>query len=207
METNYSFLALGDSYTIGEAVPLFKSFPYQVIQLLRKKGFNFLAPEIMAKTGWTTDELRNAMDEYSFLYAYDFVTLLVGVNNQYRGYPVEGYEKEFTTLLSKAIFLANKTPEHVFVLSIPDYSVTTFAREKNRDQIAAEINRYNEVNKRVSVQFGVNYLDVTESSRSVTNDASLLATDSLHPSEKEYAKWASMLSRQVYNLLKTESLA
>lgn len=207
METNFSILALGDSYTIGEAVPLHKSFPYQAVQLLRKKGFNFLAPEIMAKTGWTTDELRNAMDEYSFLFAYDFVTLLVGVNNQYRGYPLEVYEKEFTTLLSKAIFLANKTPEHVFVLSIPDYSVTTFAREKNPDQIAAEINRYNEVNKRVSGQLGVNYLDLTESTRSVTNDASLLAADGLHPSEKEYTKWASMLSRQVYNLLKAESLA
>jgi lysophospholipase L1-like esterase len=207
MQNNFSFLALGDSYTIGEAVPLHKSFPYQAVQSLRKKGFNFMAPEIVAKTGWTTDELQNAIDEYSFLYAYDFVTLLIGVNNQYRGYSIETYEKEFAALLSRAIFLANKTPEHVFVLSIPDYSVTGFARDMDRDKIVSEINQYNEINKNISGFFGVNYLDITTLSRGVVNDNSMLAVDGLHPSEKEYAKWASMLSWQVYQLLKTERIS
>ncbi|MCU7551521.1 SGNH/GDSL hydrolase family protein [Chitinophagaceae bacterium LB-8] len=207
METNFSFLALGDSYTIGESVPLHKSFPYQTIQLLRKKGFNFIAPEIVAQTGWTSGELKNAIEEYSFLYTYDFVTLLIGVNNQYRGYAIEAYEKEFAILLSRAILLANKTPEHVFVLSIPDYSKTTFAKDLDSDKISSEIDQYNEVNKRISDSFGVQYVDITTFSREVTQDASMTAADGLHPSEKVYTKWASMLGRQVYNLLKAESVS
>jgi lysophospholipase L1-like esterase len=204
MEKIYTYLALGDSYTIGEAAPLQKSFPYQTVQMLRKKGFNFFAPEIVAKTGWTTDELQTAIEEYSFLYAYDFVTLLVGVNNQYRGYPTDAYEKEFTSLLSRATFLANKKPEHVFVLSIPDYGVTTFARKLDLGKIASEIDRYNEINKKASESFGVHYIDVTPSSREAKNDVSLLAADGLHLSEKEYTKWAAILSGQIYNLLKLE---
>src|SRR5688500_8007027 len=134
MNNNFSILSLGDSYTVGEGIPLQKSFPYQTTQLLRKKGFNFMAPEILAKTGWTTSELQKAIEEYSILYAYDFVTLLIGVNNQYREYALENYEKHFSILLSHAILLADKNPEHVFVLSIPDYSKTTFARNLDKDK-------------------------------------------------------------------------
>jgi lysophospholipase L1-like esterase len=205
MEKIYSYLALGDSYTIGEAVPLYKSFPYQAVQILRKKGFNFYAPEILAKTGWSTDELQTAIEGYSFLYTYDYVTLLVGVNNQYRGYAIKTYEQELEYLLSGAISLANKNLDHVIVLSIPDYGVTPFARNMNPVKITSEIDLYNQVNQKISESFGVQYLDITPSSRLAQNDSSLLAADQLHPSEKEYANWADLLSGLIYNLLKTDA--
>ncbi len=202
MEKMYTYLALGDSYTIGEAVPLQKSFPYQTVQMLRKKGFNFNAPEIVARTGWTTDELQTTIDEYCFLYAYDFVTLLIGVNNQYRGHAEEVYEKEFASLLTRAIFLANKDPERVFVFSIPDYGVTTFARNLDTVKIASEIDRYNAHNKKITDNFGAHYIDVTQPSRAAKYDISLLAADGLHPSEKEYTIWANQLSNHIYKSLK-----
>jgi lysophospholipase L1-like esterase len=204
MVENYSFLAIGDSYTIGEGVPLQKSFPYQTTQFLRRKGVNFFAPEIIAKTGWTTDELQIAMEDYSFLDSYDFVTLLIGVNNQYRAYPVEAYEKEFSILLSQAVAFANKNPEHVYVLSIPDYSVTSFGRNLANNKIAYEIDRYNELNQRISHLIGVHYIDVTQSSREAANDTSLVAADGLHPSGKEYEKWASILSDAINDQLKAD---
>src|SRR5690606_742179 len=102
----YTFLALGDSYTIGEAEPVTQSFPYQTVQLLRQQGINIAAPEIVARTGWTTDELQAAIDNYMFADGYDFVSLFIGVNNQYRGYSLEVYHKEFETLLQQAIRFA-----------------------------------------------------------------------------------------------------
>src|SRR5690349_18257754 len=103
----YTYLALGDSYTIGEAVEIHKSFPYQTVQILRKKGFAFLAPEIIAKTGWTTEELEASLKGYQFLNKYDFVTLLIGVNNQYRGQSAISYKEQFEELLKKSLALAN----------------------------------------------------------------------------------------------------
>ena len=116
----YSYLALGDSYSIGEALPLAESFPYQTIQLLRKAGYDFQAAEIIAKTGWTTDELLGAISQTIFATTYDFVSLLIGVNNQYRGMPIEEYRSTFEILLQKAISFSDKRNDHVFVLSIPD---------------------------------------------------------------------------------------
>lgn len=205
MDTSYSFLALGDSYTIGEAVPLQKNFPYQTIQLLRKKGLNFFAPEILAKTGWTTEELEAAIRSYSFLYAYDFVSLLIGVNDQYRGHTVQEYEHQFNSLLSRAVFFANKNPGHVFVLSIPDYSVTPFAQNIDKNKIASEIEHYNYINKRLSLQFGVHYLDICPLSRNVTNDPFQIADDGLHPSEKAYEKWAVLLSNSMFDQIKMDT--
>src|SRR5262245_28394905 len=108
--TTFSLLSLGDSYTIGESVLLVESFPYQAVQLLRKEGYEFSSPEIIAKTGWTTDELQNAIDDYRFLPSYDFVTLLIGVNNQYRGRSPESYKPEFEKLLKQAIYLSGGKP-------------------------------------------------------------------------------------------------
>jgi hypothetical protein len=139
MQQNYTYLALGDSYTIGESLAVHESFPYQAVQLLRKKGLLFSAPEIIAKTGWTTDELDKALNEVRLLNKYDFVSLLIGVNNQYRGREAMEYKMEFEALLKKAIAFANDKPSHVVVVSIPDYGATPFAAEMDRDKITREI--------------------------------------------------------------------
>ncbi len=198
----YTILSLGDSYTIGEGVLLHKSFPYQVVQLLRKKGMNVSAPEIIAKTGWTTDELSSAIESYSFLSKYDFVSLLIGVNNQYRGRSVEEYKTEFENLLKQAISFAHNKKDHVIVLSIPDYSVTPFAGSLATDKVANEIDLYNSVNKAVSIQYKVKYIDITKGNREAANDSSLLTTDELHPSEKEYQYWAEMIVDLLANEIK-----
>ncbi|HYE55165.1 MAG TPA: SGNH/GDSL hydrolase family protein [Chitinophagaceae bacterium] len=194
MET---YLALGDSYTIGEGVPLYESFPYQTVQLLRKSGISFHAPEIIAKTGWTTDELMAGIAATKLLPAYDRVTLLIGVNNQYRGRSVHEYQHEFEVLLKQAIAFAGSKAQHVIALSIPDWGVTPFAADRDTAKIAQEIDAYNAVNKKLSLQYKVNYIDITPGTRSSANDESFLAADKLHPSGKEYARWAE----QVYKIL------
>lgn len=198
----YSYLALGDSYTIGEAVPLNRSFPYQVVQLLRKKEYNFNAPEIIAKTGWTSDELLEAITNYELLSKYDFVTLLIGVNNQYRGRDAIEYKEQFEEILKKAIELANGKKEHVLVVSIPDYSLTPYAKSMDADKISKEIEVFNGINKALSIQYKVQYVDITSGSKETNKDASLLAPDGLHPSEKEYAKWAEKIVEVITSQLK-----
>ena len=198
----YTYLALGDSYTIGEMVPLLKSFPYQATCLLRKDGFIITAPEIIAKTGWTTDELDEAIKQYQFLPKYDFVTLLIGVNNQYRGRDIIEYKEQFEGLLKKAIAFADGKQEHVIVLSIPDYGVTPFAAGKNAEKISKEIDEYNTLNKAISIQYKVHYLEITESTRKAKTNPALVAADGLHPSEKEYAKWAKKLVELMKNKIK-----
>jgi lysophospholipase L1-like esterase len=198
----YSYLALGDSYTIGEAVPLNQSFPYRVVQLLRNKEFNFSAPEIIAKTGWTTDELQSAINNSTLLSKYDFVTLLIGVNNQYRGRDAIEYKEQFEEILKKAIDLANGKKEHVAVISIPDYSVTPYANQMDKEKISKEIEVFNGINKALSIQYKVQYVDITTDSREVRNDPTLIAHDRLHPSEKEYAKWAEKIVDVISSQLK-----
>lgn len=189
----YTYLALGDSYTIGESVLLHKSFPYQTVCLLRKAGYNIAAPEIIAKTGWTTDELEAGIKGFEFLPKYDFVTLLIGVNNQYRGRDIIEYKEQFERLLEKAIAFAGGKPDHVVVLSIPDYGVTPYAENKQPEKIAKEIDEYNTLNKAISIQYKTHYLEITESTRKAKTTSGLVAADGLHPSEKEYAKWAKKL--------------
>lgn len=202
MEKIFTYLALGDSYTIGESVLLYKSFPYQVVHILRKKGLNFSAPEIIAKTGWTTDELKNGLNEHYPLPQYHIVTLLIGVNNQYRGRPVEEYKLEFETLLKQALLHANGVKERVIVLSIPDYSVTPFTDSMDKKNISEEISLYNSVNKAVSLQYKVHYVDITTDFKKALNDSSLLAPDNLHPSEIEYKNWAEKVADIIYRQLK-----
>ena len=198
----YNYLALGDSYSIGEAVLLHQNFPYQAVQILRNAGYDFQAPEIIAKTGWTTDELEEAARHYRFLPKYDFVTLLIGVNNQYRGRQAIEYKQQFEALLQRSIELANGKKEHVIVVSIPDYSVTPYAEKSDREKIAREIDVFNGINKALSIQYKVQYVEITEGSREAANDASLLAADGLHPSEKEYAKWAARVAEAIVSQLK-----
>lgn len=191
---SYSYLALGDSYTIGESVLLTENFPSQTVQLLRKAGHDFYAPEIIAKTGWTTDELQAAIDTHHFRASYDFVSLLIGVNNQYRGRNTAEYEKEFTALLQQAIHFAGNDTAHVAVISIPDWGVTPFAEGRDRQQIAREIDAYNNINKKVAGELGVHYIDITPWTREAAANPVLLAGDGLHPSSKEYFRWAEKLA-------------
>lgn len=199
----YTYLALGDSYTIGEQVPIYDSFPYQTVQLLRKEmntvnpeqgKDEFNAPEIIAKTGWTTDELNEKVVSTLFSDHYDFVSLLVGVNNQYRGKSAGNFREEFEQLLQQAILFAGGKVNRVFVLSIPDWGVTPFAADKDRLKIAVEIDQYNEICKLAAVKYHCNFIEITTSQREDGMKEDFLAADLLHPSGKEYAKWARQLS-------------
>ena len=189
----YTYLALGDSYTIGEGVPLYDSFPYQAVQLLRNSGRMFHAPEIIAKTGWTTDELAAGIAQTSLQPSYDFVSLLIGVNNQYRGRSLEDYTVQFEALLQQAIRFAGGHSSHVIVLSIPDWGVTPFAADRDQQKIAVEIDAFNMVNKTIAERHKAHYVDITPSTRKSASDESMLAADKLHPSGKEYKIWAEMM--------------
>jgi lysophospholipase L1-like esterase len=197
----FTYLALGDSYTIGEGVPLHESFPCQVVQLLRNKSLHIHAPEIVAKTGWTTLELAEHILHTKFSESYDFVTLLIGVNNQYRNLNAEDYKNDFEFLLKKALHFADDKNDHVIVLSIPDYSVASFAKEKDRKKIVDEIDILNNINAAIAKQNKVNYLNITESTREAVDDTSLIAEDGLHPSGKEYTKWAERIAAHIERML------
>ena len=186
----YTYLALGDSYTIGQSVLSSENFPNQTVQLLNQQNYNFKSPEILATTGWTTDELQTNINSHTFTPPYDIVTLLIGVNNQYRGRPVNAYKPEFENLLKQAIQFAGGNANRVIVLSIPDWGVTPFANGRDRAQIAREIDDYNAANKNISDTYKVNYIDITPWTREAATDLSLVAGDGLHPSAKEYARWA-----------------
>ena len=196
-QKNMSYLALGDSYTIGEGVPVYESYPYQAVQLLRKRGVNIYAPEIVAKTGWTTDELQAAINSAKFLPIYDLVTLLIGVNNQYRGKSAEVYAEDFETLLKQAIAFAGNDKGRVVVLSIPDWGATPFAEGRDRAKITAEIDAFNAINRKISSKYKVHYIDITPGTRLAAQDPTLVTKDKLHPSGKEYAKWAEKLAKIV----------
>lgn len=194
MQQSYTYLALGDSYTIGESVLLQKSFPYQTVQLLRKKGLHFSSPEIIARSGWTSDELTEAMKDYQFMQYYTFVSVLIGVNNQYRGKDVILFKEELETLVQKAISLAHDKKDHVVLLSIPDYSATPYAQTMDKEKITKEIEVYNSVVKALSIQYKVLFLDISSNSEIDKDNDGLLADDGLHPSAKQYAKWAKKLA-------------
>jgi lysophospholipase L1-like esterase len=198
---NYSYLALGDSYTIGEQVPFAENFPNQTVQILRRSGLAFYAAEIIAKTGWTTDELSNAIENTTTLENYDIVSLLIGVNNQYRGRSATEFKIEFEHLLQKAIQFSGNRPYRVVVLSIPDWGVTPFAEGRDRKQTAAEIDVYNDVCKRSAATFKTNFINITTSQREDGNKTEFLASDGLHPSGKEYKKWAAELADAILKAL------
>ena len=201
-DSTFSYLALGDSYTIGESVPVTDNFPNQAVQLLKTSGYDFRPVEIVARTGWTTDELQAKINEHRFHTPYDIVTLLIGVNNQYRGRTADSYQPEFESLLKQAIQFAGGKAEHVIVLSIPDWGVTPFASGRERDQISKEIDAYNAINKGISEQYKVHYLDITPWTREATNDASLVAGDGLHPSAKEYKRWSEKLADKIKAIIR-----
>ncbi|RLJ77736.1 lysophospholipase L1-like esterase [Pedobacter alluvionis] len=201
---NFTYLALGDSYTIGEAVKQTESFPYQLQSLLKNQNINVANPKIIATTGWTTDELQEAIKKENLSGNYSFVTLLIGVNNQYRGYPLTTYKKEFSELLQMAINYAGGNKSRVFVVSIPDWGVTPFGKNSGRNPqtIASEIDNFNAANQEITLAAGINYTNITPASRNATTDISLIADDGLHPSAKMYGQWAEALLRKVAPTLK-----
>ncbi len=196
------YLALGDSYTIGEAVLPEESFPYQLADLLREDVHAVKELRVIAKTGWTTDELMEAIqaaDENTPIDRdQDLVTLLIGVNNQYRGRSVEEFSQEFLLLLNLAIEFAGNDPSRVRVLSIPDWGVTPYAADRDRNEIANQIDRFNENKERICRDAGVPYIYITDLTRGAATDSGLLATDGLHPSGTDYARWA----KRVHSSLK-----
>lgn len=199
----YTYLALGDSYTIGEQVSLHENFPYQTVGLLREDSMDIADPVIIATTGWTTDELATSIREHNITDTFSIVTLLIGVNNQYRGRDIENYMEEFTSLLHQAIAFAKGKAEHVFVLSIPDWGVTPFAEDRDRVQVAKEIDAYNQAKKQIAEANGCAYIDITDSTRVNGNNPDFLAEDKLHPSGKEYTVWASRLAPVITKALKS----
>lgn len=198
-----SWLALGDSYTIGEGVAEDGRWPLQLARALRAGGIALDDPRIIAATGWTTDELSAALDAAEPLGTYGFVSLLVGVNNQYRGRSAHDYRGEFKRLLERAIGHAGGRTERVLVLSIPDWGVTPFAAAQGRDraQVARELDAYNAVARELCAQRGVAFVDITPASRALGAQAAMLAGDGLHPSAAMYAEWARLAEPVARGLL------
>jgi lysophospholipase L1-like esterase len=183
------FLALGDSYTIGEGVAEAERWPVRLAALLRERGVPVGDPEIIARTGWTTDELSAAIDEADPRGPYALVSLLIGVNNQYRGRDAEQYRAEFADLLRRAAGFAGGDASRVLVLSIPDWGVTPFADGRDRPRVAAEIDVYNAIAREEAARAGARYVDVTAQTRA---DPASLVSDGLHPSGRSYAEWARL---------------
>ena len=185
-----SFLALGDSYTIGEAVPESERWPVQLARLMRSRGVAIGEPTIIARTGWTTDELAAQLDAVRLRVPFSLVSLLIGVNNQYRGRDAGEYRLQFRDLLQRAIGFAGGDAGRVVVVSIPDWGVTPFAEGRDRARIAAEVDQFNAINREEALALGARYVDITPGSRDAANDRSLLAGDGLHPSGRMYTAWA-----------------
>lgn len=198
------YLALGDSYTIGESVEVHERWPQQLAALLEATpDFSSQRVEvsIIARTGWTTQELWQGIQDREVEPPYELVSLLIGVNNQYRGYDLNEYREQFAFLLNKAIAYAGGDANRVIVLSIPDWGVTPFAEGRDRAQIAKEIDQFNAVNKAATELVGAHYIDITPGSRLATANPALIASDGLHPSGQMYAEWAQSALPVVLEIL------
>ena len=195
-QDSYQYLALGDSYTIGESVAEAERWPNQLVDSLRKKGINIGKPRIIATTGWRTDNLKNAMNIAQLRPEYDLVSLLIGVNNQYQGKSAEQYALEFEELLATAIRLAKGKKQNVFVVSIPDYGYTPFGKPK-QETITKAIDQFNEINARITYKHKVQYFNITDISREGLKQPDLVATDGLHPSGKMYAEWVELITKDL----------
>lgn len=187
-----SYLALGDSYTIGESVTESERWPNQLAHTLSKQGVHVTQPKIIATTGWRTDNLKDAIIKAALKNDFDLVSLLIGVNNQYQGKSAEQYAIEFEDLLKTSINLAKGKIENVFVVSIPDYGYTPFGLAK-QETISKQIDVFNKINKDIAAQYKVAYYDITDISRKGLEDHSLIATDGLHPSGKMYTLWVERI--------------
>ena len=201
-ENNYSYLALGDSYTIGEGVPQKDRWPVQLVEALNDRGFKVAPPRILAKTGWTTQNLIEAMNsEINVQRDFDLVSISIGVNNQFQGLGSSDYEEELREIFRKAIYHSKRLEKGVFALSIPDYGVTPFG-QANAEEIRKEINEFNRVFREVAEDFDVAFYNITPISREAANDASLLTDDNLHPSGFMYRLWVQDIVNEVAEKLR-----
>ncbi len=189
-----SWLALGDSYTCGEGIPVFESYPYQTMQLLRRQKQKWHAPEIVAKTGWTSFELADYLIHHQLEERYDFVSLLVGVNNQYRGLATADFEEEYDFLIKKALHLADGKKQNVVAISIPDWTLTPFAKKDAGIAERHAVTAFNEVCAELATRNGISFLDLRAHSDIKPIAATLLAADGLHYSGEMYARWALQLA-------------
>lgn len=196
-----TWLALGDSYTIGQGVAASERFPAQTIEFLVQKDISISALNYIATTGWTTNDLQNAINNKK-PENHTIVSLLIGVNDQYQKRDTTGYRQRFAGLLGNAIALANGKKENVFVLSIPDYSVTPFASTSDTSRIRIEIDWFNQINKQVTANYGCPYLDITGFTREGRTNRDLISMDGLHPSGIDYKRWAAQLSIMIQKVLK-----
>ena len=189
-----NYLALGDSYTIGESVSETERFPYQLINSNFNEPHKVGEYKIIAKTGWTTRNLLDAMDNEELVSGtYDFITLLIGVNNQFQGKPFSQYEEELRTLIERALNLLEGDASKLILVSIPDYGVTPFGSNRNPEKIGEEINQYNQYKEKLAEEYNAHYVYITDLTRNAKADSSLLANDQLHPSGKSYAQWVERI--------------
>lgn len=197
-----NYLALGDSYTIGESVPANENYPNQLATELTAKGVAINSPTIIAKTGWTTGELSSNIKQAKLdTTTFDLVSLLIGVNNQYRGLSSEVYKKEFDSLLQTAIQFAGSDTTKVFVISIPDYAYTPFGQKRDAKGISEGIDLFNSINKTITEQYGIRYFDITPISREGITRPALVADDTLHPSGMQYKEWVGGIVGEVQAML------
>ncbi|MDX5418936.1 MAG: SGNH/GDSL hydrolase family protein [Hymenobacteraceae bacterium] len=198
----YTYLALGDSYTIGQGVSEQEQWGVQLADLLRRNDIAVAPPVTIARTGWTTGDLIRAVEEANPKPDFDLVSLLIGVNNQFRGRSIQTYRTEFRQLLQTSIALARNNPKHVIVLSIPDWGATPAAQGQNRERIAQEIDAFNAVAKQESEEAGVTFINITPITRTLVSDQSYLASDRLHYSGKMHREWALLALPEVQKFLK-----
>lgn len=201
----FSYLALGDSYTIGESVSETERWPVLLSNDLKERGIDLGLPKIIARTGWRTNQLMDSLESAPNIQEkYELISLLIGVNNQFQGRSVESFIPEFEALLQKAISLVADNTDRVIVLSIPDYGKVPFFRNRGGDAIGREIDSFNEASKTICDRYGVKYFDITPLSREVENDNELISSDLLHPSGKMYQLWVDLIIDDVANRLKNE---
>lgn len=198
----YSYLALGDSYTAGTNVPYEDGYPFQLSERIGSVLRLKVDLEVIAGAGWRTDNLLSAMDNSPTFAPYELVTLLIGVNNQYQTSFFSQYESEFPQLLERALTLADGNPRHVKVISIPDYGYTPFGSGFDREQVSNEIDKYNQYAKKVANEFDVSFIDITGISRNIFGQAEMIADDGLHPSGLAYEKFLERITPVVFAELK-----
>ena len=196
-QDSLSFLALGDSYTVGTSELPINSWPLQFAQLMDKKGVPLKPPTVLAGAGWTTDDLLSEISTSNLKTEYDLVSLLIGVNNQYRGLDINQFKDQFIELLDKSVKLAGNNTSRVFVLSIPDWGVTPFARLKDKEKIRRELTTYNAIIEAETDKRGILFIEITKSSQQALWNKSLIASDSLHPSARMYKDWAKKIQKKV----------
>ena len=203
MEEKMTYLALGDSYTIGEGVAESDRWPVRLANRLAEEGLPFNPPNIIARTGWTTDELMDGIEKEAPAATHDLVSLLIGVNNQYRGRDTANFREEFKELLDLAVDFAGGSTSRILVLSIPDWGVTPFDEGRDRQKIADEIDAFNAIVQQESDRKKALFVDVTAISRLAAEDSTLLAPDGLHPSGEMYGLWVDKALPLVIERIKT----